>query len=394
MKPQTTYDAVIVGAGPSGSLAAFDLARAGAKVALVERAVMPRYKTCGGGIVSRAVKLLPYDISNVIDRECKEAELNLADARMRFSVKRDYPLVSMTMRENLDYLMFQSASNAGARVMDGCRVTAVRPENGHMEIVTEKEVLTSRFVIGADGAQSIVARTGGWQKRLQFAPLLEWEVTVKEDLFQQFSHSARFEFGPVPAGYAWVFPKKNHLSIGLGGYTTGKIDLKDRLRAFLKDHGLLGGAERIERHGYFIPVSPRGEGFMKGRVLLAGDAAGFVDPVTGEGITYALLSGKSAAAALLEGDFDPNDVRKAYLEQLKGGVLSELRWGKLLGALLYRSSTVRTFVFRQYGDQLTQAFADIISGATTYASLCKKHIGLRRLFKTLNGLHLKNTFWD
>jgi geranylgeranyl reductase family protein len=393
MESREIYDAVVVGAGPAGSMAAFHLAQGGAKVALVEKASMPRYKTCGGGIVSRAVKLLPYTISDVIDRECREAELNLADAGMHFSVKRDYALVSMAMRENLDHLMFQSAGRAGARLVDRCRVTAINTQDGHVDVTADKEVFRARFVIGADGAQSIVARTSGWRNHLRLAPLVEWEVTVEDDIFRRFSNTAHFEFGPVPAGYAWIFPKKKHLSVGLGGYTTGKIDLKNRLSKFLDTHGL-SSSEKIERHGYFIPVSPREDGFARGRALLAGDAAGFVDPVTGEGITYALLSGKSAAIALLEGDFSPDRVGRIYLEQLKTGVLNELRWGRLLGALLYKSSTVRTLLFRQYGDQLTRAFADIISGTTSYAALCKKHVGLRRLFKTLSGLSLRKTLWE
>src|SRR5208283_840099 len=105
---ETTYDVVVVGAGPAGSSAAYELARHGARVALVEKASMPRYKTCGGGVVFRALRLLPFDVSEAIDRQCHAAELNLADAGLSFLVKRDYPLVSMTMRENFDNLLFRA----------------------------------------------------------------------------------------------------------------------------------------------------------------------------------------------------------------------------------------------------------------------------------------------
>jgi geranylgeranyl reductase family protein len=383
--PTVIYDAVVVGAGPAGSSAAFDLARQGVKVALLEKASMPRYKTCGGGLVFRALKLLPIDVSEAIDRECRVAELNLADAGLYFRVEREYPLLSMTMRENLDYLMFRAVAETGATVIDGCRVAGVAPQNGIVEVTTDKGNFHCRFVVGADGAQSVVARTGGWRHRLPIAPLVEWEVWVNNEIFSRFSESARFEFGPVPAGYAWIFPKKNHLSVGLGGYTTGKLDLKGRLERFLESSGI-HAVERVEQHGYFIPMTPRDEGFVKDRVLLAGDAAGFVDPVTGEGITYAVLSGKGVAEALVKGDFRPKAVRDIYMSKLRVDVLRELRWGKLLGALLYRSAKVRTLLFRQYGGPLTQAFADIITGETSYASLCKKHVGLRRLFRALKAV--------
>jgi geranylgeranyl reductase family protein len=387
MNTKTTFDAIVVGAGPAGSSAAFHLARQGVRVALIEKARMPRYKTCGGGIVFRALKLLPIDTSEAIDRECRVAELNLSDAQLSFTVRREYPLVSMTMRENFDYLMFRAAAGAGATVIEGCQVSRVSPRNGLVEVTTSKGNLLSRFVVGADGAQSVVARTGGWHKRLPIAPLVEWEVSVSDEIFSRFSESARFEFGPVPAGYAWIFPKKSHLSVGLGGYATGRMDLKARIARFLESSGI-NDVEKVEQHGYFIPATPRDEGFMKDRILLAGDAAGFVDPVTGEGITYAILSGRGAARALIEGDFKSREVQEAYLTELTIDVLRELRWGKLLGALLYRSAKVRTLLFRQYGEQLTQAFADIITGEKSYASLCKKHVGFRRLLRLLTTMGL------
>ncbi len=388
MRAETVYDAVIVGAGPAGSSAAYDLASRGAKVALVEKAPMPRYKTCGGGVVFRALKLLPGDISGAIDRECRTAELNLTDAQLYFKVSRDYPLISMTMRENLDYLMFRAAAKAGATAIDNCHVSGVAPRDGLMEVTTERDTLSCRFVVGADSAQSTVARTAGWRERLPITPLIEWEVRVSEEVFSRFSDSARFEFGPVPSGYAWIFPKRNHLSIGLGGYGVKGIDLKERLEHFLGSSGI-DDVKSIERHGYFIPAAVREEGFVKERVLLAGDAAGFVDPLTGEGISYAVLSGRAAAKALIGGNFTPDRVKDVYLSELSTDVLHELRWGKLLAALLYRSAKVRTFLFRQYGEQLTQAFADIITGQKSYASLCKKHVGLRRLFLSLKMMGIR-----
>ena len=97
MNHETTYDVVVVGAGPAGSSCALELARRGARVALVEKASMPRYKTCGGGIVARALKLPPRRRLGSHDRRCYAAELVLADAGLSFLVRREEPLVSMTM---------------------------------------------------------------------------------------------------------------------------------------------------------------------------------------------------------------------------------------------------------------------------------------------------------
>jgi geranylgeranyl reductase family protein len=385
MSSLRSYDVVVVGAGPAGSSSAFVLARQGVRVALVEKAPMPRYKTCGGGIVSRALRLLPFDVSDAIERQCHVAELNLADAGMYFSVARDYPLVSMTMRDNFDYLLYRAAATAGADVVDGCRVLDVVRHNGTVEVVTDKYPLICRFVIGADGGRSIVARKAGWKNRTKVIPLVEWEVPVNEDLLETFSRSARFEFGPVPAGYAWIFPKKHHLSVGLGSYDPGRLSLRSTLQQFLSQSGIKanGGAEH---HGYFIPVGLRKGGFAKGRVLLAGDAAGFIDPVTGEGITHAVMSGQSAARAVVKGDFRPEDVKESYYSELRKSILPELRWARFLAAILYGSGKIRNLLFRQYGQELAEAVTDIIVGEKSYGAVCKKHAGLRQLVRMMKGM--------
>lgn len=385
MTSRSSYDVVIVGAGPAGSSAAYELARSGVRVALLEKSPMPRYKACGGGLVYRVLKLLPFDVSEVIERECRVAQLNLHDAGLYFSVKREYPLVSMTMREKFDYLLSRAARVAGADVREGWRVLDIVPRNGKMEVVTDKTVLLSRFVIGADGVTSIVARKGGWQEKGYVAPLVEWEIRVKEDVFDAFAEAARFEFGPLRSGYAWVFPKREHLSVGIGTVGSERVNLRKTLQDFLVSLGI-DAIDHIEHHGYFIPRRLRKEGFVKGRILLVGDAAGFVDPVTGEGITYAILSGQSAARALITGGFADADVKDAYYSELRVGVLRELRWGNLLAALLYRSPRTRARLFKHFGSRLTEAIADILTGEKTYAELCRKDFGFRRLLGTLSPL--------
>ncbi len=379
MGSNRSYDVVIVGAGPAGSSAAFELANQGVRVALLEKAAMPRYKTCGGGVVYRVRKLLPFDVSEAVERQCHVAELNLNDSGLYFSVKRERALISMTMREKFDYLLFRAAKAAGAEAMEGCRVIDVARRNGKMEVITDRESLFSRYVIGADGVTGLVARKGGWLHKVPLAPLVEWEIPVEDEVLQTFAGSARFEFGPVPSGYAWIFPKKAHLSVGLGTLAPVRIDLKERLRQFLASFGI-EGCRKIDRHGYFIPREVRQGGFMKGRIMLAGDAAGFVDPVTGEGITYAVSSGQSAARALIKGAFSEPDVREAYQSELKAGVLRELRWGRLLATLFYRSPRIRNLLFERHGQPLAEAMADILMGERTYAEVCRRYTGFRELF--------------
>jgi geranylgeranyl reductase family protein len=372
----TGYDVVVVGAGPAGSSAAFELASRGAKVVLVEKAAMPRFKPCGGGVTRRAAALLPFDISDVVDRQCFSADLTLRDAGLHFSVTRTYPLISMTMRDNFDHLLYMKAHGAGAHTMDNCRVQNVVCSGERAEVVTDRGTLTSRFVVAADGARSHVARCGGWTGRMPVIPLVDWEIPVTDKVLDRFAGCARFEFGPVPAGYAWIFPKKAHLSVGLGTYKPHVTDLTRKLRAFLTTSGI-APAGGIRRHGHFIPVYSRPDGFVRERIVLTGDAAGFVDPVTGEGITYAIESGQAAARALIDGALAPDHVGERYYARIRASILRELYFGRLLSAILYGPVTLRDLVFGVLGQKLSEAMADTISGERTYAEIFTKHPWVR-----------------
>ncbi|MGH7568410.1 MAG: FAD-dependent oxidoreductase, partial [Gemmatimonadales bacterium] len=119
------YDVAVVGTGPAGCIAAHRLATAGLRVALLERETLPRYKTCGGGLVQRAVGLLPGDIAPIVERHCHRAEMHLVDAGLSFGVERATPLITMTMRDRLDAHLAAAAAGAGAELLAPCRVTAV-----------------------------------------------------------------------------------------------------------------------------------------------------------------------------------------------------------------------------------------------------------------------------
>lgn len=375
-----SYDVAIVGSGPAGASAALCLARQGVRVAVFEKASLPRYKTCGGGVVRRAIRLLPVDVREAVERDCYSAELNLLDANLHFSTRRTDPIISMTMREKFDFLLVSAAKDAGAVVRSNCEVLNVVSHGDSVELVTCEGSLSARFVVAADGATSVVARKAGRPDTRYLIPAVEYEVFVDDDLLRRFARSARFDFGVVPYGYAWVFPKREHLSIGVLTMRRGSINLNELFDRYVK---LLGihTVSRLERHGFLIPVRPSKGTPAKGRVLFAGDAAGLADPVTGEGITFAIQSGQIAAKALLDGSFEGDRVRQVYDAEIARKILPELRLANILAKMIYGHPNVRAVLFRLYGQRFSEAVTDVLMGERTYREILRDPLNYLKLLR-------------
>ena len=374
------YDVAVVGSGPAGSMSAISLAKEGVRVVVIEKENLPRRKTCGGGVVRRALELLPVDVTGVIERECYVAEVNLVSAPLHFTSKREEPMVSMTMRENFDFLLVSAAKEAGAEVRERCLVQDVSIHGDKVDVVTNEGSLSSRFVVAADGAKSIVAKKAGWKETRNLAPALECEVVVSDESLERLSRAVRFDFGLMPSGYAWTFPKKDHLSMGVLSMRPGPMKLNRMFEQYLELINL-DGVVTIKRRGSLIPVSPRKDGFVKNRVLLTGDAAGLVDPVVGEGITSAILSGRIAAKALLKGAFDEGKVEGFYESELSRKILQELRLGRALAKLIYDYPGLLRRLLALYGQEFTEAVTDVVTGEKTYKKLMSTPSNYLHLFR-------------
>jgi geranylgeranyl reductase family protein len=291
------YDAIVVGAGPAGSTCAYRLASAGASVLLLDRARFPRDKPCGGGVTGRAARLLPFSIAPVVEDTVTSVRMRLRYGGWCERGGSD-PLVLMTQRLRLDAFLVERAVAAGAELREGVKVTAAEAGLDAATVTAAGQGLSAEALIGADGVNGVSAKALGLGGNQALGVALEGNIPY-DRLGEGYRGRAVLELGLVPGGYGWVFPKGDHANVGLGGWESEGPRLRESLGELCTAHGV--GVEELEGlRGYRLPLrSPRSI-LARGRAAVIGDAAGLVDPVSGDGMFEAFLSGKLAAEAVVD----------------------------------------------------------------------------------------------
>ena len=294
----TRYDAIVVGAGPAGSTCAHRLASAGASVLVLDRARFPRDKPCGGGVTGRAARLLPFAIDPVVEDVVTSVRM-----RLRFGgwVERGHgePLVLMTQRSRLDAYLLEQAAGAGAEVRDGVKVEHAQAGPEGVEVTAGGERLHAAALVGADGVNGICGRALGLGGNQAIGVAIEGNVGYDRLRTDDYRGRAVLELGVLPGGYGWVFPKGDHVNVGLGGWEREGPRLRERLRDLCAAHGI--SYDDLEGlRGYRLPLRSPSSSLARGRAAVVGDAAGLVDPVSGDGMFEAFLSGKIASEAVLD----------------------------------------------------------------------------------------------
>jgi len=297
------YDAIVVGAGPAGSTAARLLAARGASVLMLDKHRFPRDKPCGGGVTLRAASVPDMDLSPVIERTIYGARFSL---RLGESFDRHFrePLAYMTQRSHLDALLAQRAAEAGAEFHDGESVRAIDSGGqalsltGPVTVRTDRDTYATRLLIGADGANGIVGRSTGLRPRFDEAVALEGNLPFSPDIPEDWREYVGLDLGGLAGGYGWVFPKGEHLNVGVGAWKYAGFTLRPKLAQLSRRYGFDPNA-LTELRGHLLPVRRSGSPIARGPVALAGDAAGLIDPLSGEGIHMAFASGRLAAESAI-----------------------------------------------------------------------------------------------
>ena len=342
-----TYDVVIIGGGPAGSTSGYLLSKAGLKVIIIDKARFPRQKLCGGLLTQKTAQLINSLFHETVDSLRKKEIINFESSyyevffRNRCIAKihhRSMPFYYVD-RSVYDNFFLQKAKEEDAEILEG--EIAVSTDYRKNEIVTSSgKTLRSKYIIGADGVYSRVRRelfferrnSDLWQRGLATA----FEIFVERKKVRNAPDSySRIFYGIVKWGYAWVFPNKDRIVIGLGGLNikNGK-EMLNSFREFLSSLGLSNCSE-IRVQGHAVPYGNFLKNPVRESTLLVGDAAGFADPLLGEGIYYAHKSAQLASLAIIQEIREGKNVGTTYRRKLGEQVYPQLMGAKRLRRLLF-----------------------------------------------------------
>jgi geranylgeranyl reductase family protein len=365
------FDVVVVGAGPAGSTAARHCALGGLRTLLLEKEILPRYKPCAGGVTLAASRELDFVIpDSLIERQCRGVRVRFRDIERE--VHLSVPVAFMVTRSSFDAYLAAKAEEAGATLRDHTPCTRVSVERDSAHVETGGETIRTKLVIGADGFFSCVRKSMHFRfepEEIRFCVLADVPLPP-EEIDRRFGDLVLIHYEYVSRGYAWMFPKRTHLSTGIGGAFDRPRELPDRLRDFLSRYGV---PSRVPIRGCFIPVSRWKRNIFQDRLLLTGDAAGLVDSFSGEGIRFAITSGKQAAQTAIRahemGDFSPGLLQE-YQDRLIRDVGRELQRSNratdllfnhmnlLLGTALRNEEALERYLMTMRGDS---SFGDFVA---------------------------------
>jgi geranylgeranyl reductase family protein len=369
------YDALMVGMGPAGATAAYQLSRAGLSVLGLDKATHPRYKVCGGGLSARIDHILEDDYKSVVEHTIYGIQFSYRGTNP-FFLDSSSPIAYMVMRDRFDHFLVEKARRVGAEVHEDEPVMSCRQLPDGNEVTTDQGRYLAKVLIGADGANSLVAQQLFPRYRNRRMATLESEIPIGSAPHYPGAGRALIDIGATPAGYAWIFPKQQRLSIGVGDLRGGLASPKKIFDRFVRGEKGLAPWKVPQPLGHPLPLfsehslakdDRESAGLVSGQALLVGDAAYLIDPLFGEGIYYAVRSGQLAAESILNQVHDRRRSLADYEGAVRREIYEEFRVAVRMASLLYSYPYFCHRLLPRY-QHIVMLYYDVLRGRETYQS--------------------------
>jgi geranylgeranyl reductase family protein len=359
VREEADWDVAVIGAGPAGLAAASAAAAAGARTIVLERAEHPRYKTCGGGLIGASRAVADGLIEVPVRDEITSATFTLRGGQ-EYTRSDGAPVLAMVVREEFDAALLRRAQENGAQVRQRAQVRAVDQGDGRATArLADGTEVAARVIIGADGSSGVTARHVGAEFD-QVDLGLELEIAVPDPVAERWAGRVLLDWGKIPTSYGWLFPKGDRLTVGVIAARGQGDATKAYLREFTARLGLAGFAA-VHDSGHLTRCRSDNSPLRRGQVIVAGDAAGLLEPWTREGISFALRSGTMAGQYAATGDLD------GYAAAVGATLVPDMRAGRTLLA-----------AFARHTGALHRGLATAM-GWRAFSKMCRSELSLSEL---------------
>lgn len=370
---QNQFDVIIIGAGPAGASCAYNLKRINPNISvlLIDKAQFPRYKPCGGGVSPDVYHYLDFDLNEAISYRCNEAVM-VANGQ---SIAAPIDDILMVRREVFDEFLLKKAEDKGVEVLTGAEVITLKQDYPYSQIETKEHHFTAKIIILAEGSRGKLAR------KLNIAPSNKIFAAMEYEHYRPFFDGKLYINFDHNDGYAWNFPKADGLSLGIGGLEKGKgkkgEGLPKKLQRFTKEFAV-STLQSCYTHGHPIQLYSGHRNLVHDSILLVGEIAGCVDPLTAEGIRPAIKSGYLAATIVAEG-LRRDNLRflKRYNALFHREIGQDFQYARILSYLVYN---YREAILPLLSSKLAiEKFMSVFSGTARY----RDHISKKRILKMI-----------
>lgn len=365
------YDLIIIGGGPSGSSAGRIAAKNGLKTLLLEKEEFPRYKPCGGALSEHAMSYLDFEIPrDIIERDIHGGRFRFGDKDVEYY--KDLRVSVIVTRSIFDNFLLEKAKEAGVEVHCKEKVRNISQNGDHVSVTTATGTYEGRYAIISTGSQgtlkNIVRRP---DNKEEYGVCLVTEIQrTDEEVDNYIKDALELHFGISGLGYGWIFPHRGYFSVGSGSVMAKHLpDPKKAMLDYLELNGFTG---EYKLNGHVIPCGGHKRKLVKDRIILSGDAAGFVDAFTGEGLAYAIRSGQIAAETISHNLKNKKDIKHliSYEKRCHSEFGEHLRYSLLVAKFMHRYPE-KAFNALISKTDILDMFVEVVIYNKTYKDLVK-----------------------
>ncbi len=359
------YDLIIVGGGPSGSAAGRLAGKLGLETLLIEKEIFPRYKPCGGAFSEQAISYLDFDVSQSV------YERDVFGARVHFRGQiiekhKEYRIATTVTRSVLDDYLLKKAKESGIEIKTGETVIDYKENEGYVDVYTTDNLYKSKFVIVAEGSSGrLKNKIRERDKKDEYSICIVTEIEENNETIDEYIYNAiDLHLNVANMGYGWIFPHEKYYSVGIGGVAKDLSNPKNTMIDFLHTNGFNG---EYTLRGGLIPVGGIKRNITSSRVVLSGDAAGFVDTFSGEGIAYAIRSGQIAVEIISRILLSKNKLSslKDYGSNCEREFADNLKYSLMLARMTHRFPEIFFKIFTNNSDVIDK-YLEVLALRRTY----------------------------